>query len=455
MRNDGKFRLNGGFSKRIFMLFLAGLTMSIPARAQDPTPTALKLQLATAIDFAVKNNVRTLLAGQQILEAEGTRGIAFSTLLPNLTASAYQANITANLAAQGLPVTEFSGFPVFVGPWSRFDARVSLVQSIFDLGAIRRFQASSKGVALAEDRQRLSVQQVTTVTILAYLSVLESEQSLSAARANVQLADRLLELAISQKDSGVAAGVDVARAETRVAQQRVQLAQAESGLDAARLNLLRLIGLPLSTEIILVDRMRFEPEGVPDSKSSIERALADRIEIKMADREVRIAEAQRKAAVAGWLPIISGFGDYGSSGLMPNETSLPTRSVGVQLSLPVFDGGRVRSEVKVASSRLQQAQIQCADLLAAVEKEVRLALMNLRTRNQQAEAATRAEALAVRELELAQDRFKNGVGDNIEVIHAQTALENARQAYVSSLAQFNAARVSLVVAMGHPEDFHF
>jgi outer membrane protein TolC len=249
--------------------------------------------------------------------------------------------------------------------------------------------------------------------------------------------------------------VDVARAETRVAQQHVQLAQAETGLDAARLNLLRVIGLPLSTEIILVDRMRFELEAVPDTKSAIERALADRVEIKVADREVQIAETQRKAAVAGWLPIISGFGDYGSSGLKPNETSLPTRSIGIQLSLPIFDGGRIRSEVKVASSRLQQAQTQRTDLLAAVEKEVRLALMNLRTRKQQVEAATQAEALAVRELELAQDRFKNGAADNIEVINAQTALENARQAYVSSLAQFNAARVSLVVAIGHPEDFHF
>jgi len=429
--------------------------MAILAQAQNPPPTALKLQLATAIDFAVKNNIRTQLAGEQITEAEGMRGMALSALLPNLTGSAYQANLTANLAAQGLPVSEFRGFPVFVGPWNRFDARVSLVQSIFDLQSIRRYQASSKGVALAEDQQLLSVQQVTTVTILAYLNVLESEQTLSAARANVQLAEKLLELAINQKDAGVATGVDVARAETRVAQQQVQLAQAETGLDAARLNLLRVIGLPLSTDIILVDRMRFEPESIPDSKAAIERALTDRVEIKMADREVQIAEKQRKAAIAGWLPTINGFGDYGSSGLKPNETSLPTRSIGVQVHLPIFDGGRVRSEVKVASSRFQQAQTQRTDLLAAVEKEVRLALKNLSTRNKQIEAAARAEALAIRELELAQDRFKNGAGDNIEVINAQTALENARQAYVSSLAQYNAARVSLAVAVGHPENFSF
>jgi outer membrane protein len=446
---------NSLLSKEIFVLLFTAFATVPPVRGQDPSSAALNLPLATAIDFAVKNNVQTLLAGQQIKEAEGIHGISLSALLPNIAASTYQANITMNMAAMGLPVDQMKGFPVFVGPYSRFDARLSAVQSIFDLGAIRRLQASSKGVALAAEHQRLAVQQVSTAAILSYLFVLESEQNLSAARANTQLADRLLELAISQRNSGVATGIDVARAETRAAHQRVQLAQAEAGLDATKLNLLRVIGAPLSTNAILVDRMRFDAGSFPDSELSIKKALADRVEIKMADREIQIAETRRKAAVAGWMPTVSAYGDYGSSGLKPNETNFPTRSVGVQLNLPVFDGGRIRSEVKIASSRLQQAQIQRTDLLASVEKEVRLALVNLKARKEQVEAAIQAETLATRELELAQDRFKNGVGDNIEVISAQTAIENARQNYVSSLAQFTAARVSLAVATGHPEDFHF
>ena len=164
-----------------------------------------------------------------------------SALLPNIAASSYQANITSNLAATGLPVQDMNGFPIFVGPFSRFDARLSAVQSIFDLGAIRRYQASNKGVDLAKERQQLAVQQVTTASILSYLAVLESEASLSAARSNAQLADKLLELAISQKNAGVATGVDVARAQTRAANQRVQLAQAEVSLSRARLNLLRVV----------------------------------------------------------------------------------------------------------------------------------------------------------------------------------------------------------------------
>jgi outer membrane protein TolC len=453
-KRDGKgFRL--GMYRRILLLFLVAHIVVLPSYAQGLSTAPVSLPLAAAIDLASKHNLRALLAGQRIEESEGMSGILRSALLPNIAASTYQANLTANLAAMGLPVQNMNGFPVFVGPYNRFDARISIVQSVFDLGSIRRFQAGKAGVELAEDENRLAIQQVTALATASYLTVLEAEQFLLAAQANNQLAERLLALANNQKETGVATGIDVARAETRVANQRVQLAQAQTVLDTARLNLLRVIGLPLATELVLTDRMRFEPGNVLDSNQAIERALSDRPEIQIADRQVRIAELQAKASSAEWLPKVHAFGDYGSSGLRPNEISLPTRSVGVQLNLPIFDGGRIRSGVKAATSRLRQAEMQRQDLHAAIAKEVRQAIVVLKTREEQVRSSKKAEELAARELELAQDRFENGVGDNIEVIHAQTALENARQIYISSLAQFNAAKLTLSVAMGHPENFRF
>ena len=111
--------------------------------------------------------------------------------------------------------------------------------------------------------------------------------------------------------------------------------------------------------------------------------------------------------------------------------------------------------MQAATSRVRQAEMQLADLRAAVEKDVRQALDNLATREEQMRAAQKNLDLAQRELSLAQDRFQNGVADNIEVTTAQTALENARQIAVSSLAQFNIARLNLFSALGRAEDFSF
>ena len=413
----------------------------------------LTLTLSQAVDLAVKNNVQTLLARERIAEARGERGVGFSALLPNISGTAFQANLTSNLAALGLPVQSFPGVPAFVGPFSRFDARFQLFQNVFNLAAIRRYQAGGQGVLLADHQQRLAVQQVTTAASLAYVMFLEGRDDMEAAEANVRLAQRLLDLANNQKSAGVATGLDVARSETRLANQQVLLAQARTDLDTARLNLLRVIGAPLSTDLKPAEAMRFQPETIPDAAGAVQKALADRIEVQVADDQMRIAETQRRAAVADYVPSVSVFGDYGLSGLRPNEIDLPTRSIGIQLNVPVFNGGRTRSEVQIASSRERQAELQRNDLKAAIEKDVRQALDNLSTREQQVRAAQKALSLAERELELSQDRFKNGVADNIEVVNAQTQVELARRVQVASLAQFNAARLNLAAAVGHAEDF--
>jgi len=431
---------------------IPALFLAVGVQAQtSPAP----LTLGQAVEQALKNNLQTKLAGERTVESRAQKGIGLSALLPNISGAAYQMNLTANLAAQGLTAATFPGIPAFIGPYSRFDARFQLVQSLFNLESWRRYQATRYGVSLAEQQRLLAQQQVIATTDLAYIALLEAGQAVSAAEANVQLAQRLLDLATNQRNAGIATGLDVARAETRLANQQVQLAQAKTNLDTARLNLLRVIGSPLGGAVAPAESMRFDPQPVPEASETIREALAGRLELHVASEQLRIAEAERKAAVAEWAPSVSAFGDYGSSGLKPNEVDLPTRSVGIRIDVPVFNGGRTRAEVQAATSRVRQAEMQLLDFRAAVEKDARQALDNLVTREEQMRAAQKSLDLAQRELSLAQDRFQNGVADNIEVTNAQTALENARQTVVSSLAQFNIARLDLFSAVGRAEGFSF
>ena len=455
-----------GFSRGQWLcciaLFSLGLPIAlssgVPAiHAQTPEPNqTVSLGLAEAKELALKNNLQTVLAKEGIAQAKGQKGISLSALLPSIGATAYQSNLTSNLAASGIPVESF-GFPAFIGPFNRFDARFQMVQSVFNLSAIRRYQAAGYGLELARQRQRLAAQQVTAATVISYLTTLEAEQAVNAAKANVQLAETLLSLAINQKETGVAAGIDVARAETRLANQRVQLAQAQSTLDMARLDLLRIVngvrGESLSGTVVLRDQMTITPEPGRDADKAIQQALIDRVEVSIAEQELRIAEAQVKAAKSDLFPSISVFGDYGSSGLKPNEVNYPTRSIGVRLDIPVFSGGRTQAEIHIASSRVRESDALLKDVRATVERDVRQSLLEVKTREEQVRSAESAVSLANRELVLAQDRFNNGVADNVEVVTAQTALENARRSLVSSLYQFNLARLNLASALGHVEDF--
>jgi outer membrane protein TolC len=305
------------------------LLLAAGAYAQTLAPPS-GLTLAQAIDQALKNNLQAKLAQERTAEARAQRGIGLSSLLPNVSGTAYQMNLSANLAAQGLTSSVFPGIPAFIGPFSRFDARFEIVQSLFDLPSIRRYQATRYGVQLAEQQRRLAEQQVTTATILVYIGVLESGESVEAAEANVQLSRRLLDLAVNQRSAGIATGLDVARAETRLASQQVMLAQSQTNLDTARLNLLRVIGAPLNAQVLLADVMQFKLQPPPETVAAIRQALTDRLELRVASEQLRVAEAERKVATGGWAPSVGAFGDYGSSGSKPNEVDLPTRSIGIQ-----------------------------------------------------------------------------------------------------------------------------
>lgn len=416
-------------------------------------PTALSLE--QAIQTAIRNNSATLLAAERRREARGQARQARAGLLPNVSGVAYQASMTENLAALGFQPGTFPGFSTFVGPFNNFDARLSLTQAIFDLSAIRNAQAGRAGVRVAELQEESAREQVAVAAALTYLEVLRSGRAVEAARADVELAEALLKLALDQRSAGVATGVDVVRAQTRLAQQRVQLAQAQAAADQALLNLQRVVGLPLGGTLTLTDPLRFAEEPQPSAESAVAAALQQRPEVRVAEAQLRVSGLERRATRAELLPSLDFVADYGVSGITPTNTALPTRRVAVQLNVPVFDGGLKKGRIEVAASRERQAELELGNVRGQVEEDVRLALSTLRSRAEQVRAAEQSVTLGLRELEMARDRFKAGVGDNIEVVTAQAALSDARSAQVTALAQHNAARLNLAAALGRAQSFRW
>ncbi len=427
-------------------------TQSPPGAARVTTPGPSQLSLEQAIQLAIQNNLATLLARERQREARGLAREALSSLLPNLSGTSFQANRTVNLRAQGI---SFPGVPTLVGPFNSFDARLELVQTIFNLSAIRSYQAGRIGVDIAKSQEQLARQQVATFTTLAYLDVLRTRQRVEDVRANLDLARSLLTLAEDQRNAGVATGVDVARASTRVSEQTFNLAEARTQAVQAVLQLQRVVGLPQGAALALTDPLRFTTESAPSVEAALATASQNRYELRVAEQQVQQRGYERKAAKDAQLPSLDFAGDYGESGVRPYEKSLPTRSYAVRLNVPVFNGGLTRARIAVATSQQREAELQLSDTRGQVEQDVRLALTTLETTAEQVQAAQATLQLAERELQLSRDRFRAGVADNIEVLNAQTALANARDSVVTALAAYNAARVNLAAALGRAEAFRF
>lgn len=413
-------------------------------------PSATVLSLSHAMDLAMQTSLPAAVARVRVDEADANARIARSALMPNVGIAVGQSNQTVNLKAQGI---QFPGLPPLIGPFNSFDARIRLTQSVFNAAALRSRDASLAAIDAAQAQERAARQQLAASTALGYVEALRSARTVDAARANVKLARSLLDLARDQRTAGVATGVDVARAESSVAQLEVALAQARTGAEQAQLQLRRVTGLSLATPLALSDPLRYQAERAPPVDAAVAFALQHREEPHALGNVLRQRQLEVSAARAERYPSLDLTADVGASGATPTKDDYATRTIGMRLSVPVFNGGLIDARVDAAASRAREAELQLRDASRQVEEDVRLAVSTLETADEQVRSAEVALELAQRLLRLARDRFASGVADNLEVLDAQTSLVNARYNRVAALGAWNVARINLAGALGRAEDF--
>lgn len=416
---------------------------------------ALPLSLKKAVELALapEGNTRLQLAREAIRQARAREAEARSALLPQVSGAVSEESMTQNLAARGirfsLPVPGFS-IPAFVGPFTVIDARASVTQTVFDFGAVRRYQAARMAAGAVQAESESTTEQTMEQVARAYLAALHAQAVLDTARANVKLAEELKALAVSQHKAGSGTGIEVTRADVQLANDEQRLTVAESDLERARLRLLRVIGLNLDVKVEPTDTLGYVPMDEPTAQQAMETAEKSRAELKAQDRREKSAELSYSSAKCERLPVIAAFGDYGSSGA-GFDTVLPTRTYGVQMRVPLFEGGRLGARRLEALSQLRQEQIRTHDLREQVRLDIGLALESLRSAEKQVKTAEAGLVLAEDELQHARTRYKAGVSSNIEVTDAQTRVVRARENRVSALFNHNLARIDLTAAMGTVE----
>jgi outer membrane protein TolC len=418
----------------------------------ETTESARTLSVSEAIDLAVKTNLTTQLAKAATLEARGKAIQEAASLLPEITGSVAQSRVFKNnLAAQGFEASSFLPNPL-IGPYNSFDARFQLVQKVLDLNAVWKTKEKYSLAQVARLEEDLAAEQVASAAALSYIEDLRTIHDVEDAQSNLDLAQRLATLAHHQHDAGVATGIDVARAETRVAQDRQRLIQAQLGHTQSDIRLKRVIGLPLSSSLKL-----FEPHDgtlppAPPEQAAISQAQSDRSELRIFSEQIKAESYKLAAARANFAPSLSAAADYGFSGNTPDGTAR-TGSIGGRLSLPIFTGGKTHGEIVEAKARQSAAQSQYADTGLQIEEDVRLALYTLTAEVDEVNVSATQVQLAEKELQLAQDRYSAGVGDNIQVVTAQTSLADARKARVDARARYASAQGNLAQSLGHMRSF--
>jgi outer membrane protein TolC len=416
----------------------------------------VQLSLKRAVDVAVspEGSARVQLADEALKQAQARALEQRAALLPNVDAAFSDQSRTENLAAQGftsrlftaIPIPNFS-FPSFVGPFTTVDARVTGTQSVFDFSTIRRYQASKVGVTAARSDADATQEQVASQVARAYLAAVKGDADVETALSNVTLSEALLKQSENEKEAGTGTGIEITRAKVQLANDRQRLLVAQNARHGAHLQLLRAIGMRLDTELELTDKLQYLPVDAVTMDAAKAQALKERPDLRaQQDREAN-ARLSASATRLERMPSLSAFGDYGSNGTALNN-SLPTRTVGFQVKVPLFDGGRRDARREESASEYRAEAVRTNDLKEQIELDVRLALDSLQSAEQEVKVAQEGLNLANNELTQARRRVDAGVAIGVEVTDAQTRLERARDNHTDALYSYNLARLDLAQAMG-------
>ncbi len=423
--------------------------------AQTPAPLRLTMKQAVEIATSPQGSLRLVLAAEALRQAHSKSAQSFSAFLPDIESSLSQRSVTNNLAAFGfnfkLPFPGFS-IPTEVGPFNVFDARATATQSIFAFSDIRRYQASKAGVRAAQADRAFTEDDVSAQVARAYLAALREKAALTAADANVALAETLLKEASDMKDAGAGTGIEVTRARVQLLNEQQRQLVARNDSHRAVMQLLRAMNVPFDVAVEIGGKLEAEERADEELEAARKQAFENRSDYKAVLERQETARLSASATTFERLPSVAGFADYGSIGSSANH-AFPTRTYGVQVKVPIFDGGRRDERRAESASQFRQAAASARDLRQQIELEIRLALDSVGSASEQVKVA--GEALGLAENELAQARRRNaaGVSSGIEVTDAQTRLERARDNQIAALYAFNLARLELAQATGTIRQF--
>jgi len=401
--------------------------------------------------MALKQNPQVQIANLNTAVTQESQMVARSALLPQANFSVSEEVRRENLeTALGMRVP---GFPEHSGPFWVFQGGPNGSAPLFDLAAWHRWRQSKEDTTGARAEELTVREQDVQLVVSQYLGSLRSSADVSAAQSRVELAKALFDQATDLQKNGVGTGIDTLRANVQYQNEQQRLIEARTSLATSLFALARLLNIDPHQPVELSDLSEFFHTPAFSADETMERAFAERPEMKALASQIRSRELEKKAARDARIPRLALNASWTEQGLSP-ATAIPAYDIGLSLDVPLYTGGRIGAQVAIEDIELKKLGQQQTDLRNQIAQEVKTATAQLDSAKSEVDVANQGIDLAREEVTQARDRFQAGVANNIEVITAQDELARANDNQIVALYRYNQARADLAHATGQMESLY-
>jgi outer membrane protein TolC len=441
--------------KTVTLLAALGAALAVSgasAQVRDAAPP-LRLTLDEAVRRGLETSHRIAEAVARGEAADAVVGERRASTLPQIAAQAGYTR-TNHVDAFGILLPNNQLRVIYPDIPDNYRTRLDLQWPIYTggrldaLARVARIEATASADDIATARRDLTLE-ITR----AYWALVTATESLRVVEESVARIDAHLTDVRNQLAAGLVPPSDVFTVDAQASRQRMLTVQARSNRDIVEAELARLVGAPPGTPV--------ETAAALDALAPPPAALDGLIEAARQQRPERAALVKRagaageraRAAAAGTKPTVavSGGVDYASPNprIFPREDAWRTSwDASVNVSWPIFDGGRARSEMTEAAALTRAVQERLADFDASLAVEIRQRVSEIASSRAAIEAATDAVRSATEARRVLGDRFAAGVATSTDVLDAQVALLQADLDRTQAIANAHLADARLARALG-------
>lgn len=470
------------------LVLIIGFGFTMPAAAQttaqEEDTLSQTLNLEQAIQIALANNTEMKRALLSIRDADQQIRSAWSSVMPDVAAS---ANYTRNLEVpvNFIPAVIFNPdadpnelVPVAFGTDNNWQGGLSVSQTLFNGQAFVGISSSEVYKAAQTEGMRATAQGIVTQTRLAYHQVLVAQEQVKLIEAQIDRIDETLKDTRIRFEEGFVDEYAVLQLEVQKGNLRPQLTSAQFSIDAARRELLDVLGLPLQLPLDVEGNLATfnifsgavessENESIQTIDKSVpiqleqDSLLADqafdlRGDLRVLDVQQQLQNRQLKAQKSQYLPSLSANYNLQWTASQPGnpvffgseDQRARSQTVMLSLQVPIFQGFSRDASIQQTKIQLKDLELQEMQTKRTAFKEILSAQQAIEQVFQTIEAQQDVLEQAEEGYERAMARYQNGIGTQQELTDADLQLRQAENSYAQTVFNYLNAKAQYDQAIG-------
>jgi outer membrane protein TolC len=405
--------------------------------------------IGESIAEALKNNWDLKAIRERIQQAGHVKRQARAEFFPKLSTSyGYLRQSEQRAFRSTLP-----GGKIAVSSKDNYEWRGTLMQPVFTgFSLISSYRLAQLGLDQSELDYELGRLELALQVKEAYFGVLIAEKGIEVADKEVEALEEQVKVSRNFYEVGMIPVNDLLKVEVDLADSKQKLVEVINRARLAHANFNRVLARPVNDPVRLKDVLTYSPVAV-DFDVSVEKALANRPEIKLIDVRLLQVEQERRLAMSEYYPQVSLTYEYIKEGDDPDVSGSPFHDAGrweamLGLSWTFWEWGRSHYAVKEKESLRDELLKTLASLEDGIRVEVKEAMLALDATEKMIPVTKKAVEQGEENLRVNKERYKAQVTTISEVLDAQALLTQARVNYYRALYEHHLARARLERALG-------